>query len=86
MALWKPKISVDFICGYSPCSHEGQVSFEANDPRQFNTVLFCPECNIFNYRRKPSVIICPNCETELPKGCGGVFKKDGKSCFLNLKR
>lgn len=27
--------------------------------------------------------ICPNCDTALPEGCGGLFRKDGKSCWLN---
>lgn len=25
--------------------------------------------------------VCPNCDSELPKGCGGLFKKDGDSCW-----
>ena len=27
--------------------------------------------------------VCPNCDTALPKGCGGLFRKDGKACWLN---
>lgn len=27
--------------------------------------------------------LCSNCDTELPKGCGGVFKDDGDACALN---
>jgi hypothetical protein len=26
---------------------------------------------------------CHNCGTDLPKGCGGIFRKDGKACLLN---
>jgi hypothetical protein len=29
-------------------------------------------------------IICPNCDTALPEGCGGIFKAvDGPRCWLN---
>lgn len=27
--------------------------------------------------------VCWNCDTALPKGCGGVFKGEGSSCALN---
>lgn len=27
--------------------------------------------------------ICPNCDTALPKGCGGIFKNDGQHCWMN---
>jgi hypothetical protein len=31
-----------------------------------------------------SIIVCPNCDTDLPIGCGGTFKEsDGDSCWLN---
>lgn len=30
--------------------------------------------------------VCPNCEAPMPKGCGGVFKEDGKHCLLNSKQ
>lgn len=32
---------------------------------------------------KPAQQVCPNCDTALPKGCGGIFKEDGASCALN---
>lgn len=34
-----------------------------------------------NYRTSS---VCGNCKTEIPKGCGGLFKSDGKFCRLNL--
>jgi hypothetical protein len=34
--------------------------------------------------RVPAEVICPNCETALPEGCGGTFKEsDGDACWLN---
>lgn len=30
-----------------------------------------------------SIVVCPNCEADLPEGCGGMFKSDGDSCWLN---
>lgn len=33
---------------------------------------------------QPQASVCPNCDTELPEGCGGLFRKDGDSCWLNL--
>jgi len=31
-----------------------------------------------------SIVVCPNCEADLPEGCGGTFKEsDGNSCWLN---
>jgi hypothetical protein len=30
-----------------------------------------------------SIVICSNCDTDLPKGCGGVFKDQGDACLLN---
>lgn len=27
--------------------------------------------------------VCPNCDTALPEGCGGLFRDDGESCWLN---
>lgn len=31
-----------------------------------------------------SIVVCPNCEADLPEGCGGTFKEsDGDSCWLN---
>jgi len=29
--------------------------------------------------------ICGNCDTALPRGCGGIFKDDGEHCRLNRK-
>jgi 5'(3')-deoxyribonucleotidase len=28
--------------------------------------------------------ICGNCDTALPRGCGGIFKDDGAACELNV--
>ena len=33
--------------------------------------------------RKNTKNVCPNCETAMPLGCGGIFKKDGQHCLLN---
>ena len=31
-----------------------------------------------------SIVVCPNCEADLPEGCRGTFKEsDGDSCWLN---
>jgi len=31
-----------------------------------------------------SIVVCPNCQSDLPEGCGGTFKEsDGNSCWLN---
>lgn len=32
---------------------------------------------------KPAAEVCPNCDTALPEGCGGLFKDDGEACWLN---
>lgn len=29
---------------------------------------------------EPAAEICPNCDTALPEGCGGIFKDDGDYC------
>lgn len=29
------------------------------------------------------IVTCPNCDTDLPKGCSGTFKDEGDSCWLN---
>lgn len=28
-------------------------------------------------------VICGNCDTALPEGCGGLFRDDGAACRLN---
>lgn len=33
---------------------------------------------------KPEV--CGNCDTELPGGCGGIFKNDGAACKFDAAR
>lgn len=30
-----------------------------------------------------SIIVCPNCDADLPEGCDGVFRNEGESCWLN---
>lgn len=30
-----------------------------------------------------NMIICHNCDSALPEGCGGQFKDDGDACALN---
>lgn len=30
-----------------------------------------------------SIVKCPNCDTDLPLGCSGVFRADGEACWLN---
>ena len=32
---------------------------------------------------KPKKIVCPNCDSTLPEGCGGIFRNEGKACWLN---
>ena len=33
--------------------------------------------------KQPPPLVCGNCDTTLPEGCGGLFKDDGKHCRLN---
>lgn len=30
-----------------------------------------------------ATVICSNCGTRMPEGCGGQFRKDGHACLLN---
>lgn len=30
-----------------------------------------------------SIVKCPNCDTDLPEGCGGIFRSEGDACWLN---
>lgn len=30
-----------------------------------------------------AIEVCPNCDTTMPEGCEGMFKKDGAACLLN---
>lgn len=32
---------------------------------------------------KPGKIVCPNCDSTMPDGCGGIFSNEGKACWLN---
>jgi len=30
-------------------------------------------------------LVCQNCDTALPEGCSGLFRKDGEACALNAQ-
>lgn len=32
---------------------------------------------------RPKEPVCGNCDTAMPDGCGGLFKRDGAACMLN---
>lgn len=32
---------------------------------------------------QPAPVICGNCDTALPEGCGGLFRDEGPACRLN---
>lgn len=32
-----------------------------------------------------SIVVCPNCDSDLPTGCGGTFLQDGDACWLNRR-
>jgi len=48
----------------------------ANDPRNAASVHW--------HKAFIGVEICPNCDTALPEGCGGIFKGAGEGCPLPL--
>lgn len=48
-----------------------------------------PDC-LLSYAPSPrgeptlqATVICSNCGTRMPEGCGGQFRKDGHACLLN---
>lgn len=43
----------------------------------------CPQCTADNSSAAAPAKVCPNCDTALPEGCGGLFRDDGESCWLN---
>jgi hypothetical protein len=49
---------------------------------------WCANCPLLASHNQTSAtakaaVICSNCDTALPKGCGGIFKDDGPGCLLN---
>lgn len=72
---------------YKALKRQTLASVESADDYGHIAETFDKECDeLIEYFRKfdaGMLWICPNCDTALPRGCGGQFKQDGEACCWN---
>ena len=59
--------------GYLHQSHD-------DSPYDVDGMSYCGRCHYVLGKTVNKNTVCNNCDTELPEGCGGIFKADGESC------
>ena len=64
-----------------PCS--GYIYELLQDPTMTHDAYHAALRAYLDVLKQPLPVVCGNCETALPEGCGGLFKDDGKHCRLN---
>lgn len=64
-----------------PCS--GYIYELLQDPTMTHDAYHAELRAYLDALRQPPPVVCGNCDTALPEGCGGLFKDDGKHCRLN---
>lgn len=74
-----PRSQNVYVCGSCGLEDYGQPGGPAHD--ECFKYGPCDHGCIAEKVAEPDV--CPNCDTALPEGCGGVFRDDGAACRLN---
>lgn len=64
-----------------PCS--GYIYELLQDPTMTHDAYHAELRAYLDVLKQPLPVVCGNCDTALPEGCGGLFKDDGKHCRLN---
>ena len=64
-----------------PCS--GYIYELLQDPTMTHDAYHAELRAYLDALKPPPPVVCGNCDTALPEGCGGLFKDDGKHCRLN---
>lgn len=64
-----------------PCS--GYIYELLQDPTMTHDAYHAALRAYLDALKQPPPVVCGNCETALPEGCGGLFKDDGRHCLLN---
>lgn len=81
-AVFRPSLSVDgnqWCALYGANLQEGVAGF-GDSPAD---AMWDFDRNWHAKLPAPAPVICGNCDTALPEGCGGLFRDEGPACRLN---